>query len=315
MPPTELRTNHVEYRIFSSSKTSINSESPPLDYTQDMAERVLYNNHDAPTFPYEVICSTFSQNLTESLRTLEREDISEPRAGFAAALNIVLVWCGARTATLPSWVCLDPARVYEFIDSINKISVRCPVHCGLIDEVYVLKRYETYKTGEGIKHGLVVRRHSPRVRFDTSVPITDEDIGRELDMFHLNAYYFANGYDVYHSVFSIWEAGSHALVYAEIWNPDLFDQVQMGEFLVHCEKRVNLWNSSMGQLGLGYRFYGSFERFSRDSPWEHTDVTASFYGKPYFGIKHRDIDFPDISAVRSTPDLQKTAKTRLYAAA
>lgn len=252
-----------------------------------MTENSLHNDTSSRAFPFETICNKVAQSLADELQKLERLDSSEPRSGFAAALNTVLVWCGARNTALPPWSTLDADRAYDFIDFLNKLPERCAMHGGHIDKIFVLQQLQTNNVGLELELGFIVRRNNPRIIRALSSPISEQDTGRALEMYNLNVYYFANGNDNSDKVFSIWESGSGALLYAEIWNPDRLTSKELQEFLKHCEKKVNAWNTAMENLGLIYRFHGSLERFFPDSPWEREDITSAFYVESFFGVKQR----------------------------
>jgi hypothetical protein len=106
----------------------------------NMAERELYNNHQCKPFPFEFVASRFAQSLATTLHKLEYEDIEEPQADFVTALNAILVWNGARTATLPSWDYCHQDCVIEFVDYINKVSRQIPAWAGTVDELIIVRR-------------------------------------------------------------------------------------------------------------------------------------------------------------------------------
>ena len=122
-------------------------------------------------------------------------------------------------------------------------------------------------------------------------PVEDDEIGRELDMYPPNCDFFVGGYELGETAFSIWEVGTEALLYAEAWSVDLLTPDQLQEFLVHCEKRVNLWNAAMEKLGLKYRFYGTMDWKRSDLPDHSAVKTKKFYGKEYLGAKCRGPEF------------------------
>ena len=158
-----------------------------------------------------------------------------------------VVWTGARTASLPQWDYCEKARVDTFIRYLNKESRRIQKHRCHVQELFVLYRSHIYSSGEVVEQGTVVRCKNPRVRPTSDPPINDAEIGRELDMYPLNADQFASEHELGDS-FTIWEVGSDSLLYAERWSRNLLSHTQLQVFLVHCEKRVALWNEAMEKL-------------------------------------------------------------------
>jgi hypothetical protein len=252
-----------------------------------MAERELYNNHQWKPFPFESITSNFAQSLAITLHKLEDEDICEPHADFVSALNTILVWSGARTATLPSWDYCHEGRVIEFVDYLNKLSRQIPARAGTIDKLIIVRRPQIYESGDEVQQKLITRQNCTRVRLSTDPPVGDDEIGRELDMYHPNVDLFATGHELGESAFSIWEAGSDSLLYAEAWSKDFLSPLQQQEFLLHCKKRLSLWNSAMEKLGLTYRFYGTFDWKRSEIPFHEAMKTKQFCGSEFLGIDCR----------------------------
>jgi hypothetical protein len=252
-------------------------------------ERVLYNNPNTSTFPFHFVRRHHSRQLAKTLRKFEHKIQTEPLSDFVTALNAVLVWVGARTASLPAWNYCDEAGIARFIDDLNAISLDVPKYLGPVAEVTILHRPQVYRSGDGIEQGLVTRVENPRVRYTTDPPVRDDEIGRELDMYHPNVDNFANACDSYiHFAFSIWEVGSDALLYAEAWCEELLTEEQLQEFLVHGEKRVSMWNVAMEKLGLSYRFYGSLDWNRTELPDHHAEKTIRLYGTEFIGAEKRE---------------------------
>jgi hypothetical protein len=225
-----------------------------------MAERKLHNNLSSLAFPFAFVRqSLHTRRLAAILYTFEHEEQSEPLSNFVTAINTILVWVGARTASLPAWNYCDEEGISKFIKYLNQISTEIPKNLGPPVDVIILQRPQVYRSGDGIEQRLITRCNNPRVRFTTERPVCDEELGRELDIYPPNADNFASSNDCMPSVFSIWEVGSDALLYAEAWSEKLLSATQLGEFHLHCEKRLRLWNAAMENLGLSYRFYGTME--------------------------------------------------------
>lgn len=219
----------------------------PLTWAADMAERELYSNKSAVDFPFKLVSAEVRLKLAKFLRKFDTEDTSKPHANFVTTLNSTLVWTGARTASLPQWDYCEKARVDTFIRYLNKESRRIQKHRCHVQELFVLYRSHIYSSGEVVEQGTVVRCKNPRVRPTSDPPINDAEIGRELDMYPLNADQFASEHELGDS-FTIWEVGSDSLLYAERWSRNLLSHTQLQVFLVHCEKRVALWNEAMEKL-------------------------------------------------------------------
>ena len=253
-----------------------------------MAERELYGNRDAKQFPFEIVRSYFGAQLAAKLSSIEREDKFEPHTLFVTALNCVLVWTHARTATLPT--CEPPNRpeTIEFVELLNDWS-RQLAWTGQVDRVIIVNRPQIYRSGGWTEQVLVARDNCPRVR-KTREPVRDAELGRELDMYPCNADQFAAGLLEAETAFSIWEVGSDVLLYAEGWSENLLTPSAVQEFIVHCEKRVALWNSAMESLGLPYRFYGTMDWKRTEVPWQQALKTKRICGKEFLGIERRGKD-------------------------
>ena len=256
-----------------------------------MAERELYNNHHAKQFPFEYIFSRWDSTLTATLQKIEQNDKHEPYANFVTALNTVLVWSGARTATLPSWEYCDPKKVNDLINLLSKWSKEVPNKVGNVDEVIIVHRPQIYHSGDLVQQKLITRRNCSRVRLSIDPPVGDEEIGQELDMYPRNADHFASGYELGDTAFSVWEAGSNVLLYVEAWSEDFLSAIELQEFLIHCEKRLRLWNSAMEKLGLIYRFYGTMDWKYSEIPWHKAEKTKRICGKEFLGVGSRGNEY------------------------
>jgi hypothetical protein len=258
-----------------------------------MAERELYGNRDAKQFPFETVRSYCGSQLAAKLSSIEREDKFEPHTQFVTALNCVLVWTQARTATLPTWDSPNQREARELVDLLSKWSEQLS-WTGQIDEIIIVPRRQLYRSGGETEQRLIARRNCPRVRLDPYPPIRDDELGRELDMYPRNAEQFAAGLLEAETAFSIWEAGSEVLLYAEGWSETLLSPSEVQEFIVHCEKRVALWNSSMESLGLAYRFYGTMDWKRSEVPWHDAVNTKRLCGKEFLGVDRRGKDLFDL---------------------
>lgn len=239
-------------------------------------------------FPFEAIRPEHRANIAIALQTLEVEDTVTPHATFVTALNAVLVWTGARTATLPAWSYMtNQTKIVNFIEYLNQSSNYLPK----VQKVTILNRPQRYRTGDGVEQSLIVRQNNPRVRFDLNRPVRDDEIGRELDMYPPNCDFFVEGYEMGETAFSIWEVGTETLLYAEAFSDKLLSPKQMDEFIVHCENRIALWNGAMESLGLSYRFYGTMDWKRSDTKYHGSAKTKKFCGKEYLGANCRGTTF------------------------
>lgn len=250
-----------------------------------MAEREFHDAFSVRPFPFDFVRQKFGSSLAASLRQLELEGPQMPHSNFETALNVILVWCGARTASLPAWTYCDMPRVVEFVDGLNKLSSQVPTK--MIDEVVILERPQVYCDGEEVRQALIARKNSSRVRWRADSPVGDDQIGRELDMYDLNVQLFAGGFIMGQDGFSIWEVGSESLLYVEAWREDFMSPAQLQDFLMHCERMVSGWNSAMEKLGLVYRFYGSMDCGRLVVPWHEAVRTKTLCGKEFLGCDSR----------------------------
>ena len=198
-----------------------------------MAQNFVNNNYNSTQFPFEFVSSEFGGALGRLLRCFEEEDVTEAQPEFVAALNTVLVWSGARTATLPSWEYFQPNKLMKLIKQLNKWSQRVPQSAGTIRDVVVIRRRQIYRCGNGIQQEMIARQNCGRVRVTSEAPVTDEEIGLEMDMYPANVKYFVNLQfdEVSEKGFSIWEVGTNVLLYAEAWSVRWLSESELLEFL------------------------------------------------------------------------------------
>src|SRR5271170_7470402 len=75
----------------------------PTHRSRDDASRHPMAEQGTKQFPFEIVRSLLGSQLAAKLRSIEHEDKFHPHTQFVTALNCVLVWTQARTATLPTW--------------------------------------------------------------------------------------------------------------------------------------------------------------------------------------------------------------------
>jgi hypothetical protein len=270
---------------------SVGDESRNVDPAVSDAKFLeeLYKQ-DAKQFPFPLVRSSVGSELAAWLRKIECENKFEPYTQFVTALNCVLVWTRARTASLPTWdstvTSENKQKTEDFVALLSNWSLDLK-----IVEVIIVQRRQMYRSGAVTEQRLIARRECPRVRFEAEPPVRDDELGRELDMYPRNAEQFAAGrLEGETRTFSIWEAGSDVLLYAEMWSEALLSPLEVREFVGDCVKRVALWNSSMESLGLPYRFYGTMDSKRSEVPWDKAVNTKRICGKPFIGIDRRGSD-------------------------
>jgi len=118
-----------------------------------------------------------------------------PHINITIALDCVLVWAGARTATLPVWNFCDDQCVAEFIAQLNGIGSQIPSQIRRVEEIYLLDRAQRFRNSTGIiRQRLITRRNDSRVRVSEARPLDGLAIGKLLDMHPGNVELFAGGF-------------------------------------------------------------------------------------------------------------------------
>jgi hypothetical protein len=210
------------------------------------------------------------------------ENDRKPHATFLTALNCLLVWAGARPATLPAWKDGNEHNVYSFIACLNAISDQLPHPRPA--EIIVYERPQMYRSGGITQQRLITLRGHPDISFYPELHVEDDQIGRELGMYPPNTLLFAKGQEM---TFSVWEAGLDALVYAERWDEHRLTDAECQEFLQRCQNSVDLWNETMKSLGLEYQFYGTMDWGRPDIPFDLATKTLRLFGKTHLGADSR----------------------------
>lgn len=251
------------------------------------ATSLSYATHNSTFSICDFQPSTFSAALASYLGIIEQEDTTDTRANFVTALNAVLVWSGARTATLPSWDYCDPSCVIEFVINLNRLCQHLPASVGTFEELIILPRLQIYRTGLVVNQEIIARRNCPGVRMTKYPPIRDDEVGRELDMYPPNVDYFVSTFDIAENAFSVWEAGADVLLFAEVFSPENLSPPQLQYFLQHCEETISRWNSAMERMGLVYRVYGTMDWCRSDVPFEQAEKTMQYFGKAFIGTDRR----------------------------
>jgi hypothetical protein len=249
-------------------------------------------------------------DLAARLRDFEYD--CEPHGTFVTALNCLLVWTGARPATLPAWKYCNRDSVHDFIANLNAVSQKLRQPCP--PEIIIYERPQVYRSREITVQRLVTLRGKPGISFDPKSLVEDDQIGRELGMYPPNTRLFAEGHDLSQMAFSVWEAGVDALVYAEAWDEHLLTDAQCQEFLRRCQDIVQLWNETMKSLGLEYRFYGTMDWRRREIPFHEATNTLRFFGKTHIGADsrgpppYRAVGFHQVNFASQSPQWTNAVK-------
>jgi hypothetical protein len=195
-----------------------------------MAEQALYSNTHEPQFPFDRIRSQLSWLPSFLSAHLSDRDFDEP------LLNTILVFTRARTAALLHMGNWD--KVSQFAKSLNSAAekIRASHH-----------KLELFRV-EGMF--FVTTQRSPR--FHWKLPMTHNDIGRNLD-------YFAPGHNMCAEsrrcgIFFIEKRSLRQLTAEVVLSQVLEDPSVYDTFEKYNATRVKLFNFSMTQLGLDYRF-------------------------------------------------------------
>lgn len=194
-----------------------------------MAEQALYDNVNEPLFPFEAVRSRLSW-----LSGYLDDHITSPPYDMEPFLNTILVFGRARTATLQGQF---------WWNELNVLTRRLNSTLETIDSHHKL---ELVPRGGSF---FVTCSRSPR--FNWKVQLTHGDVGRNLD-------FFAPGHvspTEPKCFVQCIETGSMQIIMTEAVLIDAFtDDLVREEFQLFNERRENLFNVTMKQLGLRYRF-------------------------------------------------------------
>jgi len=161
-----------------------------------MTEGSSYNYVSCSEFPFDVVRSKLSfvsKILRRFYQEVEIQSQHHPKsetelkshANFAAALNTVLVWCGARPTALPLWDYCDKAQIANLVEHLSYLSWQISNHYERIwiSDLIILQRPYVNCPGSIIQDSIITRRDNPYVRFTTDPPVEHRQSGRELGMF------------------------------------------------------------------------------------------------------------------------------------
>jgi hypothetical protein len=120
-----------------------------------MAERELYNNLNSPAFPFAFVRQNHTRRLAAILCKFEEQLELKPLSNFVTAINTILVWAGARPASLPDWNYCNEEGIAKFIKYLNQISTEIPKNLGPPVDVIILQRPQVYRSGDVIGQRLI----------------------------------------------------------------------------------------------------------------------------------------------------------------
>jgi hypothetical protein len=232
--------------------------------------------------PSEVL---FKGLLRLFLQKLESAEPPVPHTNFSTAINTILVWAGARKASLPANDYNEYCLKY-LINLLNKVSPRIQSS----GKVTILSRQQVHPNGIVTNLPIITFRDTNRVHHNADSLICDQEVGLELNMYPPNVDCFSKfGFKQPpgSSTFSIWEVGSEALVYTEVWWEVYLSPAQLEEFLLFCERKVDEWNRRMATSGFPFRFYGTMDWKLSDFKSHQAKETKRYFGREYIGVGRR----------------------------
>ena len=195
-----------------------------------MAEQALYDNANEPLFPFEAVRSRLSW-----LSVYLNDHITCPPYDMEPFLNTILVFGRARTATLQGQF---------WWNELNELTRRLNSTLEAVNASH--HKLELVPRGESF---FVTCSRSPG--FDWKVQLTHGDVGRNLDFFapgHLSP-------TEPKCFVQFIEVGSMQITMAEAVLIDAFkDDLVRDAFQLFNERRESLFNTTMKELGLPYRF-------------------------------------------------------------
>jgi hypothetical protein len=213
-----------------------------------MAEQALYGYKDDPVFPYEYVAKHISwvPDFINNLTPLRGHEVSQACA-YHSLLNILLVFCRARTSTIINRVSYDPSslKTYQrFIARLNGVLDKVPNGNGRVQrlEIFRYTRAIWFVTAKDNSRFIWKRR------------LTHREIGLNLD------YYGAGHLDFGDTEFRTrcWsrmvEVSGHSqigIIIESLFLNYIPDLTVAYDFF---RRKEELLNSSMNQLNLPYRF-------------------------------------------------------------
>jgi hypothetical protein len=207
-----------------------------------MAEAALYDNLNEAQFPFQATVDPFKwlPAYIESVTPKRGRHVGQAQH-FEALMNTLLVLTGARTSALLTNCVFEPC--VDFVIRLNRTLDSIPKDLGATHhQLELVPR----------KSGLffVTCKRSPR--FNWSRDLTDYEVGLNLDFCgasHFGKSDVKNRLNV--QVFEIHQASSVCLTVEAVYLDQISDAQPIYEFF---NKRTALWNRSMHQLGMPYRF-------------------------------------------------------------
>ena len=203
-----------------------------------MAEEALYRNVSEPKFPFELV----AKKLGSLIEDLESANRSGSYNAFPSMLNTVLVWARARTAT---WWTNDVYGINEtLVSSLNAI----------LEEVGANATYHRLELVPRFNMFFVTCRNSPR--FNWSTRPTHLEIGQNLDFFAPSHVFKDTGPSGGRLCVQYLERSTGRPLTIEKISFDVLyaDPACLERLKQFCDRKETLFNNTMEQLGLKYRF-------------------------------------------------------------
>ena len=191
---------------------------------------------------------TSTSTFSDVLRDLESERYPHPN--FNAAINLALVASHARPAALPSGNC-DRILLGTIVSFFNNRVVRYSPH--VLSEICLLEFRHLQDDGE-IKNLELIIRVVDFHSFDTTSSWTDEQLGLNLGIYHLNAEKFRRGLPY---GFVVREECTGIDIFTEAFATSYMTTEILAAFLSHCSETCGTWDRAMKRLGLRYCFKSS----------------------------------------------------------
>ena len=207
-----------------------------------MAEEALYENVNEPKFPFELVAKN-AQWLTGELE--EAASLNHFRwYEFELLLNIVLVWTRARTATW--WGNFGYEKANSLVASLNAI----------LEEAGEEATYHRLELVPRLGRTMFWVTCSKSPRFNWKSRPTHLEIGQNLDFFGAGHVFDDPGPAGGRVGVDYVERITGRQIVAEVVSYDMLlaDPASLDRFKLFCYRKEALFNQTMEQLGLKYRF-------------------------------------------------------------
>lgn len=252
----------------------------------------MYGNKREPAFPYDAIAKhlvwvpEYIENLTPK-RGRNRNDSSL----YTALLNTFLVFVRARTSTLEPNCFESICRT--FVNRLNQILLSLPESLDAKHhEIEIVRRLNG-------RRFFITCKHSPR--FNWKRNLTYREIGLNLDFAAAghNGYNVPSGSRMMINIFEVHKS-AHSYVMNEVILRDHAPNIETLIKFIHT--RTTLFNSSMEQLNLPYRFDSLIDFDTKRSEVKNavktftTPPSAEWWAEHYLAFRKTPYDMAYCSA-------------------